>query len=195
MHDSELFIQTAVLFGTALGAALLFRLIKAPAIMGFLCTGILIGPHWLGVVDETEVTHFAEIGIVLLLFVIGLELSPSSFARAGRGIVIMTVIQLLVTTLGVVGFMVVVVKSSVMTGVLVGVAISLSSTAIVLKTLSDRGEIQTPAGLISTGNLLFQDVYVVILMLLIPMFTADENASTGQAILEALIGLAAMACH
>ena len=194
MHDTHLFSQTAVLFGIALVAALIFRMLKAPSIMGFLVTGIVIGPSWLEVVSKEEVEAFSEIGIVLLLFVIGLELSPSSFVRAGRGIVIMTVIQLSVTTLGVVAFMTLVIGSSLMTGALVGVAVSLSSTAIVLKTLSDRGEIQTPSGLISTGNLLFQDVYVVALMLTLPFFSSDAGTSAGPSILKALLSLVTMGC-
>lgn len=194
MHDTHLFSQTAVLFGTALVAALLFRFAKAPSIMGFLFTGIIIGPSLLGVVDKEEVETFSEIGIVLLLFVIGLELSPSSFVKAGRGIVIMTALQLGITTLGVIAFMMLVLDATLATGALDGVAISLSSTAIVLKTLSDRGEIQTPAGLISTGNLLFQDVYVVALMLALPFFSSGQDMSAGQSILKALVSMAAMAC-
>jgi len=194
MHDSHLFSQSAILFGTALVAALIFRMLKAPSIIGFLFTGILIGPFALEMVSEEEVETFAELGLVLLLFVIGLELSPSSFVRAGRGIVIMTVIQLSVTTLGVIAVMMTFFGFGVLMSALVGIAISLSSTAIVLKTLSDRGEIQTPVGLISTGNLLFQDVYVIVLMLTLPFLTPSPDLSVTQSILKAVLGLAAMLC-
>ncbi len=194
MHDAHLFNQSAVLFGTALLAALIFRIMKAPSIIGFLCTGILIGPFVLEMVTKEEVDTFAELGLVLLLFVIGLELSPSSFIRAGRGIVIMTVVQLGLTTVGVVAVMTTVFGFGFLTSALVGVAISLSSTAIVLKTLSDRGEIQTPVGLISTGNLLFQDVYVIVLMLTLPFLSPSSETSVTESILKALLGLVSMLC-
>lgn len=192
MHSAELLSQSAILFGTALIAALAFRFIKAPSILGFLCTGILIGPSVLHMVNEEEVESFAEFGLVLLLFVIGLELSPQHFIHAGRRLLVMTAIQLVGTALAALACLTLFAGMGAVPALLMGIAISLSSTAIVLKTLSDRDEIQTPAGHISTGNLLLQDVYVIVLMLLFPFFTKSGGASAGVSILQALIGLASM---
>ncbi|MCF6285625.1 MAG: cation:proton antiporter [Candidatus Hydrogenedentes bacterium] len=191
-HSAEIFSQSAILFGTALVAAMAFRMLKAPSILGFLCTGILVGPSLLGVVDKEEVEAFAELGLVLLLFVIGLELSPASFARAGRGIVVMTLVQLAAVMAVVFVFSTAVLGLGFIASAIVGVSISLSSTAIVLKTLSDRGEIQTSVGLISTGNLLLQDVYVVVLMLMMPFFTKSPGNSVMQSVFEAGAGLLIM---
>ncbi|MBX3178760.1 MAG: cation:proton antiporter [Candidatus Hydrogenedentes bacterium] len=191
MHHPDMLSQTAVLFGTALVAALCFRFLKAPSILGFLFTGILIGPHLLGIVSEEEVEVFAEFGLVLLLFIIGLELSPESFMQAGPRLLLLTAIQLAGTTLLAAGAMLVF-QMPVLPAILLGMAISLSSTAIVLKTLSDRDEVGTPAGQISTGNLLLQDVYVIGLMLLLPFVTREEGASLSTSIVQAGLGFLAM---
>lgn len=191
MHHSDMLFQTAVLFGTALVSAFGFRFFKAPSILGFLCTGIIIGPSMMGVVSEEEVEVFAEFGLVLLLFVIGLELSPEAFVKAGPRLVMLTAIQLATTTLLALGALMLFGFGPV-PALLIGVAISLSSTAIVLKTLSDRDEVQTPAGQISTGNLLLQDVYVIGLMLLLPFVTQEEGVTVGASILHAGFGFVAM---
>lgn len=193
MEHSEMLSQSAVLFGTALVAALAFRFFRAPSILGFLCTGVLIGPSILGIVREEEVAVFAEFGLVLLLFIIGLELSPESFVRAGRRLVVFTAIQILTTALLAMGFLVTLAGMGAVPALLLGIAVSLSSTAIVLKTLSDRDEVRTPAGAICTGNLLLQDIFVIALMLLLPFVTKQEGASVAGSILRAGFGLAAMA--
>lgn len=191
MHHSDMLFQTAVLFGTALLAAFGFRLFKAPSILGFLCTGMLIGPYALVVVSEDEVQVFAEFGLVLLLFVIGLELSPAAFVKAGPRLVLLTALQLAAITLVALGVLAGF-GFGLVPALLLGVAISLSSTAIVLKTLSDREEVHTPAGQLSTGNLLLQDVYVIALMLLLPFVTRAEGASVAGSLLRAGLGFAAM---
>ncbi len=192
MHSAELLTQSAVLFGTALIAALAFRFIKAPSILGFLCTGILIGPSVLHMVNEEEVESFAEFGLVLLLFVIGLELSPQHFLHAGRRLIVMTAIQLVGTAVAALACLTLFAGMGAVPALLMGIAISLSSTAIVLKTLSDRDEISTPAGHISTGNLLLQDVYVIVLMLLFPFFAKSGDSSASASVIQALIGLVSM---
>jgi CPA2 family monovalent cation:H+ antiporter-2 len=191
MHNEHLLFQSAVLFGTALIAALAFRFAKAPSILGFLCTGILIGPSVMGVVREEEVHVFAEFGLVLLLFVIGLELSPESFVKAGPRLVLMTGIQLATTTIVLLAALMLL-GIGFLPALLLGIAVSLSSTAIVLKTLSDRDEVRTPSGQICTGNLLLQDVYVIALMLLLPFVTRQEGASVSGSLLRAAFGFVAM---
>jgi len=191
MHHSDMLFQTAVLFGTAIIAAFGFRFFRAPSILGFLCTGIIIGPSLLGVVNEEDVEVFAEFGLVLLLFVIGLELSPEAFVKAGPRLILLTAIQLASTTILAWGILVLF-NFGVVPSLLLGVSISLSSTAIVLKTLSDREEVHTPSGQISTGNLLLQDVYVIALMLLLPFVTREEGVSVAGSVLRAGFGFVAM---
>jgi len=77
--------EIVVLFGAALLAAWLMRILRAPAILGFLIAGILIGPSGLNLIAQQDVHFFAELGLVLLLFVVGLELSVTPLVRSGRG--------------------------------------------------------------------------------------------------------------
>lgn len=192
MHSADLLQQSAILFGTALIAALAFRFIKAPSILGYLCTGILIGPSVLHMVSEEEVESFAEFGLVLLLFVIGLELSPQHFLHAGKRLLTMTAVQIGGTVVAALACLMLFTGMATTPALLLGIAVSLSSTAIVLKTLSDRDEIRIPAGHISTGNLLLQDVFVIVLMLMFPLFTRSSGATASSSIFQALVGLVSM---
>jgi len=178
MHDAGFLSQAAIIFSTAVLMSLIFRVAKAPSIIGFLFTGMVIGPTSWGFIDQHAVEQFAEVGLVLLLFTIGLELSPAPLMRLGKYILIATATQMI-------GVMVVVVTTLALfsglepTGiVLLAIAIALSSTAIALKQLSDKGEIQSSLGNITTGILLLQDVFVIAVMVLIPLFLGSGEEST-----------------
>jgi CPA2 family monovalent cation:H+ antiporter-2 len=97
MHEVGMLSQVALLFGTAIAMAWLLRLLKAPSIIGFLLTGMLIGPSVFGLIDQHQVEQFAEIGLVLLLFNIGLELSPGPLLKAGAPLLLATGIQIGIT--------------------------------------------------------------------------------------------------
>jgi len=200
MHEEPLFLQqVAILFGTAVVVAWAFRLLRAPSIVGFLITGVVIGPSALGWIEFHDVHAFAEVGLVLLLFTIGLELSPASLLKTGTRLIGVAGIQ--VTGCGILAAVIGGIANgwSVRTAIIVGMAVSLSSTAIVLKQLSDRGEIRTPMGRISTGVLLLQDVFVIVVMLTIPFIAggggeeAHGGSHGGGGLTAALIGLAGMA--
>jgi monovalent cation:H+ antiporter-2, CPA2 family len=190
MHDTQFLGQVAVLFGTAVLVALIFRLAKAPTIIGFLCTGMAIGPSSWELIDQHAVEQFAEVGLVLLLFTIGLELSPAPLLRMGfrvlqaMGIITVAMISLTVLVLTQFGDM------SLSAAILIGISVSLSSTAIVLKQLSDSGEVQSTKGNLITGILLLQDVFVIIVMMLIPMFvgSSDGDSSNGMVTIFLMFG-------
>jgi CPA2 family monovalent cation:H+ antiporter-2 len=177
-----------ILFGLAVITVVLFRRLLFPSIIGFLVTGVLAGPHALALIkDPHTVEQMAEIGVVLLLFTIGIEFSLSELMRIRKLVFWGGGIQVLVT-------IVVVAAGGVLFGlpynqaVFAGFLVSLSSTAILMKLLMDAGEMDTPHGKTALGILIFQDLCVVPLMLFTPFLAGAGNGWEGMAttILKAL---------
>lgn len=161
-----------VLGVSALVVFLLHRL-KIPSIVGFLIAGAIIGPYGIGVLrDIHSIEAMAEIGVVLLLFTIGIEFSMARLIRIRKAVIAGGGIQVLLT------IVLSAVAAYLLTGnanrsVFFGFLIALSSTAIVLKMLAEKGETDSPHGRIMVGILIFQDLCVVPLMLLIPALSGD----------------------
>jgi monovalent cation:H+ antiporter-2, CPA2 family len=182
--------ELAIVFALAVGVLLLCHRLRIPAVIGFLLTGVVAGPYGLGLVSAVhEVEVMAEVGVVLLLFTIGLELSPGEILRLGRRALGGGTGQVLVTTalfalaahaLGV-GW-----RQAAFAGCLV----ALSSTAIVLRLLEDRAATESPAGRMSLAILLFQDLAVVPMILLAPLL-AGETAAHAP-VLQVVLGLGAV---
>jgi len=188
-HSPELISQASLLFGTALVVSWAFRYMQAPTVIGYLITGIIIGPSSLGFIANEQVSTFAEIGLVLLLFIIGLELSPQPLLQTGRRLLIATVLQLVLTAAPVALLAHLFAHMGIVASMLLGAAVSLSSTAITLKVLLDRREVASAMGNISTGVLLLQDVYVLLLMLLLPLFATAGEAHWSDGLLKSAYGL------
>jgi len=171
----------ALLVVSVVIAYLCFRVRLVP-IAGFLLAGVVIGPTALGLVqDEALINGMAEIGVILLLFTIGVEFSLSNLARIGRFIFVGGGLQVAITTLVVVGALLAFgVEPGA--GVFTGFLVALSSTAIVLSLLADRKETDTPAGRLSLAVLIFQDLAIIVMVLLVPMLSG-EGGSTFDAIL------------
>lgn len=184
--------QVAILFGTALAVSWAFRYFKAPSVIGYLITGLIIGPSALSLISEEQVSNFSEIGLVLLLFIIGLELSPKPLLDAGPRLLVTTILQLALTALPVALLGYYVGGQGMVGAFVLGAAVSLSSTAITLKVLLDRKEVSSAMGNISTGILLLQDVYVMILMLLVPLLAVASGGNWSGELLKSGMGLAAM---
>ncbi len=166
--EFSLLKDIVLLLGLALFTMLLFRQFKIPSIIGFLVTGIIAGPHALGFVNNThEVEQMAEIGVVLLLFTIGIEFSLKELLRIrqlvlwGGGLQVGLTIGLITLVSALAGF-------TTAQSVFFGFLVSLSSTAILMKLLMDAGEMDTPHGKAALGILIFQDLCVVPLMLFVP---------------------------
>lgn len=193
MHGAEFLSQIAVLFGMAVVVSLVFRLAKAPSIIGFLVTGMAIGPSSWGLIGQESVGQFAETGLVLLLFTIGLELSPEPLMRMGFRVVrVMVIIALALIGLTL-GVLIIAGSMSFGAALLIGIAVSLSSTAIVLKQLTDRGEVQSVMGNLITGILLLQDIFVIGVMMLLPLFMSNADAEHGQSPLFTISMMGALA--
>lgn len=170
MTDSNFLSQIVILFGTAVAVAWLFRIARAPSILGFLITGILIGPSSAGWIERESVTQFAEIGVILLLFTVGVELSPEPLIRAGKGLVKSTAIIIpgIIVLTTIVGMAIL--DQSFLIALLLGIACSNSSTPIALKQLSDRNELRTLLGTLTAGSTLLQDTFLIVAMALMPLF-------------------------
>jgi len=169
MHELHLLRALVLLVAVAIPVVAVAQRLRVPTVAGFLVTGLLIGPHAVGVVrDAEEVAGLAEIGVLLLLFTIGLELSLSRVIRMGRPVLQGGLLQVVGTTaLG--GLLAAAGGLEVSRAVFFGTLLALSSTALVLKLYADRGELDMPHGRIAVAILLFQDLCVVPLMLLAPV--------------------------
>lgn len=159
-------------------AYICFRLGLVP-IVGFLVAGVLIGPNGLGFVKNQElVDATAEIGVILLLFTIGIEFSLEKLEKIKNLIFVGGGLQVLLSTLAVAGLLLVF-GVDWKAGVFTGFLITLSSTAIVLKLLTDRGETNSVPGQISLGLLIFQDLAVIVMVLLVPMLGGRGGTAGG----------------
>jgi len=186
--SSPLIIVIAILF-----IALLFNIpfskFKIPPIIGYILTGLIITNIFS--LDKENINHIAELGIVFLMFMIGLEFSPSKLKSMkkevfGFGIAEMAIVSLLFGL-----FFYFVFKIDIKISFIIGSAIALSSTAIVLKLLNENREISKPYGRISLGILLFQDIAVIPVLIAISIIV-NKDANLTELILKTLGGFFAL---
>ena len=168
--------ELVALFLVSVGIAYLCYRLKLVPIVGFLIAGVIIGPNALALVPDQELVDIlAEIGIILLLFTIGLEFSLEKLNRIRKAILIGGGLQVVLTTGFVSGLLTlfgVTLNLSIYTGFL----IALSSTAIVLGLFSQRGETDTPAGQLSLAVLIFQDLAIIVMVLLVPILAGQSES-------------------
>mgnify|MGYP003995994151 FL=1 len=182
----------AVLLLVSLPINLLFHKIKLPSVMGYLIAGVLIGPYGLQLIDNVDVVkHLAEIGVILLLFVIGLEFSLTRFIKNLASVLGVGGFQLILTA-GTIGWIFHLYGFAQNQSIAFGLIIALSSTAIVLKMITDRAEIDTLHGKLCIGTLLFQDLCVVPIMLLMPLLAQTGAISSADLVIAMLESLAAV---
>lgn len=173
-----------VLLGAALVAVLIFRKLGLGAVLGYLVAGIAIGPDGLGLIGEAKtILAYSEIGIILLLFLVGLELSPRRLWVMRRDILLFGPLQVALCGLAMFGVILVVQPSFSWEAALVlGLPLALSSTAQVLPLLQSRGRLKTDYGEKSFSILLFQDLSIVPLLTIVAALSrapADEGAVSG----------------
>lgn len=162
-------IDIGVVLGAGVVASLVMATMRLPAVTGLLLAGAICGPfgfHFVG--DKATIDTLAEVGVVLLLFTIGLEFPLSRFVKIGKTLAIGGSLQVGLTSAAVVGVCILV-GLEFKFAVPIAFAVALSSTAIVLRGLSDRGEIDAPHGRFIVGTLLFQDLCVIPMMLVLPV--------------------------
>jgi glutathione-regulated potassium-efflux system protein KefB len=155
-------VQAAVILGTAMVFVALFRRLGLGAVLGYLVTGVLVGPYALGLVTEAEsILRVADFGIVLLLFLVGLELNLPRLWRLKQDIFGLGLLQVAVTGLALSGLVWAATGFSFAASLAIGLPLALSSTAQVLPSLRSSGEINTPSGERAFSILLFQDLAIV----------------------------------
>lgn len=192
-HDLPLLNDLIILLLASVPIAFLCHKLRLPVIVGFMLTGILIGPYGLKLINDVHAVEIlAEIGVMLLLFTIGLEFSLGRLMEMKRLVLWGGGFQVVLTTLlGLVIFFLL--GWPFKQAVLFGFLLTLSSTAIVLKTYSDRLEVDTPHGRAGIGILLFQDLCIVPMMLMVPILSGHESASPANIALKLGTSVAAVA--
>ncbi len=177
MSDPNFLRELVIVLTATIAIVFVFQKLRLPNIVGFLLTGVIIGPHGFQLIQSVDqVEILAEIGVVLLLFTIGLEFSLETILSVQRRVVWAGLLQVVLTTLVVLA-VARLLGVSVEVGLFYGFLVSLSSTAIVLRIYHDRGEINSLQGRLASGLLLFQDLCVVPMMLLLPVLAGSGQDS------------------
>lgn len=171
-----------IIFGVSASVVFLLNRLKIPSIVGFLIAGVFMGPHGFGIIkDIHNVELLAEIGVILLLFTIGLELSfknimmlRSAVLGGGLSQVLLTILAATAISYPLLG--------KFNAALFAGFLVAMSSTAIVMKMLFDRAEMDSPHGRIAVGVLIFQDLCVVPFMLFVPILAGNSGGLVGVAL-------------
>src|SRR5256885_650797 len=191
MSEYPVLKDLAIIFAVSLLVILVFHRFKLPALPGFIVAGVLLGPNALGLVSDVhQVESLAEVGVILLLFTIGIEFSLSRLREMGRQVVVGGGAQVGLTVM-LTWVLALTLHLSGRVSLLLGFLVALSSTAIVLKGLADKGEIDAPHGRLATGVLIFQDLCVVPMMLVLPFLAGRSGGGTGALLLalgQAVLG-------
>ena len=176
-----------IIIGLAVLVLLLFRKIRIPAVLAFFVTGLLAGPHGLGLISSTsEVSLLAELGVIFLLFTIGIEFSLEKFSQIKRYVIIGGSLQLTFTLIAVY-FICINLGLNTPEAIFMGFLVSFSSTAVVLRLLQEKNQIYSIHGQISLGILIFQDIAVVLVILFTPVLAGvSSSTATNWPILLAM---------
>ena len=165
----------AVVAVVALVCGILMSRLRQPAIVGYILAGVLLGPSGFALVENREqVTLLAELGVLLLLFLIGMELSLRAFARVWRVALLGAGLQILISV-AVMLVLSTVLGWSLSLAVLLGFVVALSSTAVAIKTLEDIGELRTEAGQTAVGVLIAQDLAIVPMLVIIGSMASEAS--------------------
>ena len=184
----DVFGQIGLLIGVATAVSLLMRLLRQPLIVGHIITGFLVGQFALGLFNNIETLElFSQLGISFLLFSVGLTLNPKVLRDFGLASIIAGFAQVFLT--GGMGVMIsLLLGFNWVTSLYLGIALSFSSTVIVLKLLSDKGDLDKLYVKISIGSLLLQDLIAIILLFAIP-FVASSQGNVGELVRTLALGV------
>jgi len=167
----EVFIELSLIIVITVLIAGIMKLLKQPLIIGYILAGIIVSPYFLNIVKSTEtISVFSQIGVALLLFIVGLSLSPRVIKEVGKVSLVTGVGQIIFTSL--IGFFISrLLGFSVLVSFYIAIALTFSSTIIIMKLLSDKNDLEKLYGKISIGFLLVQDIFVIILLMVISFFS------------------------
>ncbi|MBY8937962.1 MULTISPECIES: monovalent cation:proton antiporter-2 (CPA2) family protein [Pseudomonas] len=170
-----MFANLLIILASSLVVIALFRRLRLPPVLGYLCVGLLVGPSAFDWVNESEhLPDVAELGVVFLLFSLGLEFSLSKMIALRQVVFRLGSQQVLVST-ALLGLLLMLLGMPITPALLLGAGLSLSSTAIVTKELGSLGEVFSSHGQNAVGVLLFQDVVAVLLLTLVPVFAGSSE--------------------
>jgi len=184
--EFQLLKDIVIILGLSVLIILALQKLRIPTILGFLVTGIIAGPYGFNLIESIhEVELLSEIGIIFLLFVIGIEFSLKGILSL-RNTVLWGGLMQVGGTIAVIGAITYSLGNSINEAVFIGFLIALSSTAIVLKILQERGESSTPHGRILIAMLIFQDLVVVPMILITPVLSG-QSENMGKTIFFLLV--------
>ena len=193
--EAGLFTEGLILLSGAIVAAPLFKKLGLGTVLGYLAAGIVIGPLLRFITDGEEILHFAELGVVLLLFIIGLELKPSRLWQMRRDIFGLGLTQVMISAVVIMAATMAIAGQSWAAAIIIGFGLALSSTAFGIQILDERGDLNTRYGQKSFSILLFQDLAIVPILALVPLVapvTADSGGSLVTAIAITIGAIAAL---
>ncbi|NWF39246.1 cation:proton antiporter [Mariprofundus sp. NF] len=190
MHlDPVILVITIVLFFSMLMAYVAMR-VKLPIVVAYILTGIVIGPSGFAVIEDHDlVTRIGEIGVIMLLFFVGMEVSIPRLMQGWKVAFVGTNIQIIISVVACVG-LALIFDMSWQQGVLYGFIISLSSTAVVLRMLQDSGELELPMGQSALGVLLVQDMAIIPMMIILSMLGSGDDISVSGIAVQVAGGVA-----
>ncbi len=178
----DMLTQAAVFFAAAVIVVPIFRKLGLGAVLGYLAAGALIGPFGLKLInDAPAIMHFAEFGVVLLLFIIGLELQPARLWTFRNTVFGLGGAQVLISGL-ILGGIAFALGFGTAAAVVIGLSLALSSTAFVLQTLAERGELKDRHGRVAFAILLFQDIAAIPLLAVVPLLGAGAAVASGASV-------------
>lgn len=183
--ENAVFIELAILILVTVFVAGLMRVLKQPIIIGYIVAGIVLSPYLLNVVESTDsIATFAQIGVTILLFMVGLNLNPRLIRDVGKVALITGVGQVLLTFVAGFGLMRLFGFTNT-ESIYVATALTFSSTIVILKLLSDKGDIETLYGRISVGLLIVQDVIAILALMVVS--SMSDGFSVESIVLDTVI--------
>jgi glutathione-regulated potassium-efflux system ancillary protein KefC len=193
MQDHGFLEQALIYLAAGVVFVPVFRRLGLGAVLGYLIAGVVIGPWGLRLVAAPEaILHFAEFGVVLLLFLVGLELNPQRLWQLRKSIFGMGFAQMIATGGAVFALALAFGQASIV-AVVAGMAFAMSSTAIGLATLEEKGLFATPGGQASFSVLLFQDIAVIPMMIVLGLMSGTQGDATGFQWMTALYAVGVIA--
>jgi monovalent cation:proton antiporter-2 (CPA2) family protein len=192
--ETPVYVEALIFLGAAVVAVPLFRKLRLGSILGYLAAGLVIGPFGLGLFsDSTSVMHIAELGVVLFLFIIGLELNLSRLWAMRRDIFVLGTAQVVLCGLLTMLYPLLAAGRSWQASLIAGLGLALSSTALVMQMLGERGEVQHPHGQKAFAILLLQDLAIVPLLALVALLSPVDSSGGDPLWLSAAKMLGAVA--
>lgn len=176
----DIFIELGFILLVTTLVSLFIRLIRQPLVIGYIISGVIVGPYVFNILKSGEqIELFSKIGISVLLFIVGLSLNPSTIKETGKSSLVTGIGQIVFTS--VIGFFIMIsLGFDRITSLYGATALTFSSTIIILKLLSDRGDLGKLYGKLSIGFLLVQDLVATLLLIAIPIIGASANANAGS---------------